>query len=319
MPLKKIAFALLPVLVLSAGLEIGARLLTEEATYAASGPMGWTMQPGLVNHPVPLQDFSKKTFTISTNADGLRTDLPRERTPGIKRLVVFGDSTIFGWGLSLDESPSGVLEAALGEGWEVLNAGQPGFSSEQASRLAAGVLPAYQPDGVIWFQPWHDRATVDAPDREQLPEVSVARPWWEASRFLSAVWSKQLQTPAPEGDPLFPFVPLNQPTDIPRVAPEHRAENITAVHAAAGDAWMVLSVLPNPETLDYARAPKEYQRELARIAERIGVSFVDPDDAVRGQARSDLTLQGDPGHYTAHANQMLMAPILSAIPVERGE
>ncbi len=300
-------FSVLPALGLLILLEIGARL-TADAGLEAGGPLGWTASPGLVDYQV-TQPPPMLSFTVSTNDDGLRTRYGRALAPGARRLVTFGDSTIFGWGLPAEAAPAGALEAALGRGWEVVNAGQPGFSSEQARRLAEAVLPLYEPTGVVWFHPWHDVARARASDRELLPAEPT---WWQASALLSRLSTQKAALP--RGNALFPFVPTLQDTGVPRVPPEERMENLTRVRdaAAAAGAWVVVALLPNDHTLNDA-APSPFSRELARSCADLGVPFVDTGEALRGRAVEEVTLPGDPGHFTAAANVALMAPVLAAI------
>ncbi|MDP1747644.1 MAG: hypothetical protein Q8L90_18870, partial [Bacteroidota bacterium] len=84
-------------------LEVGLRIGGIAPAYRSGASGSWRMTPNLdasaLRGPRDGHDF-----TVSTNADGLRTKLPRERTPGILRVAVMGDSTVFGWGVSDGES-----------------------------------------------------------------------------------------------------------------------------------------------------------------------------------------------------------------------
>lgn len=84
------------------------------------------------------------------NADGFR-DRPvaRPKPPGTKRIVVLGDSVVFGYGVPLEQSVTEQLEARLGSGFEVLNFGVTGYNTytETEQFLARGA--AYEPDVVL--------------------------------------------------------------------------------------------------------------------------------------------------------------------------
>ncbi len=307
---RRAAFSLLP----TAGLlllgELAARLA---GSGIEVGPTGWTVAPGLVEHlidqPEPMPDFR-----VSTNADGLRSAYGRERAPGSQRLLTFGDSTVFGWGLPPEGAPAGVIEAALGADWQAVNAGQPGFSSEQARRLAEAIIPLYRPDAVLWFQPWHDLRGAEASDRELLP---AQPPWWAASALLSLLAEPPA---APERrSELMPFAADTVAGGTPRVPPEQRAENIAAVRdlAAAEGAWVAVVLLPADTAL--ARGgTSPYAEEIAGICQSLGLPFIDPSPQVAGLPIASITLPGDTGHFTAEANARLMAPVIDLIRQREG-
>ncbi len=307
---RRLGFSLLP----AAGLlllgELAARLAGPGVEV---GPTGWTMAPGLVEHlidqPDPMPDFR-----VSTNADGLRSTYGRERTTGTQRLVTFGDSTVFGWGLPPEGSPAGVIEAALGADWQVVNAGQPGFSSEQARRLAQEIIPLYQPDAVIWFQPWHDLRGAAASDRELLPEQP---PWWTASALLRLL-AESPAAPQRRSE-LMPFAADTVAGGVPRLPPEQRAENIAAVRdlAAAQGAWAAVVLLPTDTALSLG-GTSPYAEEIAGICQSLGLPFIDPSPQVAGLPIASITLPGDTGHFTAEANTRLMAPVIELIRQREG-
>lgn len=85
------------------------------------------------------------------NAQGFRRPEPTSvRKPeGTTRVVTLGDSQTFGVGLRPEATYSGVAERALGEGWEVLNAGVPGYRSLNVYRLLRGRVGAFSPDILV--------------------------------------------------------------------------------------------------------------------------------------------------------------------------
>lgn len=110
-------------------------------------------------------------FSVTTNGDGLRTRLARPRTPGVSRVALMGDSTVFGWGVDDGGTLADGTQAALdgvGVLVEVLNAGQPGYSTTQAAWLFGEVVQAYRPDRVVLFLSRHDYDYVPVSDREAL-------------------------------------------------------------------------------------------------------------------------------------------------------
>jgi len=312
---RRLPFALLPAAALLAALELIARGLGGGAL-DAGGPLGWTTRPALSGHLV-AQPPPREDFEVRTNADGLRTGYGRAAGDAA-RLVTFGDSTICGWGLAEAGAPAAALESSLGPGYEVINAGQPGYSSEQARRLAEALLPAYTPRGVVWFHPWHDVAAAEHTDRSVLPPTP---PWWAASRFLQLLaGSRDRARLTPRDDPLFPFVARTAPGGaVTRVPPPEREDNVRRVVAAAraAGAWTVVALLPNELTLADSR-PSPLALELDALCAQLDVPFVDAAEALRGEPLSAVTLPGDTGHFTAAANARLVAPVAAAILQQEG-
>ncbi|HJN75565.1 MAG TPA: SGNH/GDSL hydrolase family protein [Myxococcota bacterium] len=298
---RRVAFALVPVLVLLGLAELGVRLFAERPSFAAGGPLGWTARPDLDELEVPTADGH---FLVSTNEDGLRTELSRERSER-DRWVTFGDSTVFGWGVASTDSPAGTLERLVPE-LEVLNAGQPGYSSEQARRLADGVIPAYRPDRVIWFHPWHD-VIAGTPDRDLLPaDLSLL------DRLLatSALWQTMRQ-PDAGNSPLFAFEPDYGGTDE-RVPAEHREDNLRRLDAArrAVDAELVVALLP---VAGGGHGHRGLAAELKATCEELGVGFVNLNAEASPAPWEDITVVGDPGHLDAEGNRLYMLRLLEAL------
>jgi hypothetical protein len=127
-------------LVLEFGLRLYYRAPIAERYYRPSpGPANYGLAPSL--HYVYL--FRGRLLQVSTDADGNRV------TPGApkhaeKTLYLIGDSQVFGWGLSDDETISAALQRRLGSSWRVVNMGVPGFGpqtyAEELSNLPAGSI-----------------------------------------------------------------------------------------------------------------------------------------------------------------------------------
>lgn len=91
---------------------------------------------------------------VSINAHGQRDrEFDKARTPGIKRIMMLGDSLTFGWGVPQGETVAKHLEAQLeaegGERYEVINTGvgNTNTAMQVAYFLTQGV--EFQPDIVV--------------------------------------------------------------------------------------------------------------------------------------------------------------------------
>jgi lysophospholipase L1-like esterase len=148
--------------------EIGLRLGGVGAAYDPSRLGRWQTTPNLVNHQM-VGTREPHDFRLSTNADGLRTDTPRARTEGRVRIALMGDSNVFGWGLDNAETLAAQTERKMrsaGHDVEIINAGQPGYSTAQATWLFGETLQHYTPDLTIVFLSMHDHNRVLVSDKE---------------------------------------------------------------------------------------------------------------------------------------------------------
>jgi len=136
---------------------------------------GWMARPMRAQSELMTRPGTIQTFRITINDDGLRTSLPKVRTPGVTRIALFGDSTLFGWGVDDGETMPAAMHDTLtrrGIRAEVLNAGQPGYSTTQIEHLYTNTVSAYTPDIVVVFVPQHDGNLVPVSDRERIEGAS---------------------------------------------------------------------------------------------------------------------------------------------------
>ena len=153
--MKRFLFSLLPVFLLFLISEIVLHVMNWPKITAAfehNAPF-WSTDPDL-----KMKKFSHKEeqsyFLVSTNEDGLRntseniTSLETSK----KRILTLGCSTTFGWGVSDQESYPAVLQKLIqnkDDGYEVVNGGQPGFTSFQGLWFWNKILKHYTPDIVL--------------------------------------------------------------------------------------------------------------------------------------------------------------------------
>ena len=91
---------------------------------------------------------------VRFNSRGLRdTEHDHPKPPNTQRVVVLGDSFVWGWGVEMEEMFSKQLERQLGDGsasrWETINLGVSGYSTvQELVRLEVEGL-RYAPDWVV--------------------------------------------------------------------------------------------------------------------------------------------------------------------------
>jgi len=119
-----------------------------------SSTLGWKTRPG-GSQRIRREDFE---VTVSLNAFGLRgPDLPYEAAPGRRRLAIMGDSFAHGYYAEEPDTVRGLLGEALGGcGVDVLNAGGPGYSSDQAWIYFDTEIRKYNPSEVVLLFYYND-------------------------------------------------------------------------------------------------------------------------------------------------------------------
>jgi hypothetical protein len=249
---KKLSMGLVVAGLALGGSEIGLRITGWGPAYRADFA-GWRMPVNLDQHRMkPLTE--RHRFLISTNSDGLRTAIPREKTPGRVRLAVMGDSTAFGWGVDEGRDLATRLEFHLGVHRspvvEVLNAAQPGYTSAQLFVLFEETVQHYQPDVVLFFPPQHDHTPALVSDWEHvsgvggpiaLTRVMLAR----HSRIYHLLWTRLSEVPGPDNEdeelPESYSVGL-----VPRVSDSERADALNQIAStmSAWDGRLVMGIMP---------------------------------------------------------------------------
>ena len=105
--------------------------------------LGWTNLPG-------YKSTDDIPFEVTINSQGLRgaREYAKEPPDGIRRILVFGDSTVFGEEVDDHESVPAILETKM-TGVEVLNLGVHGYGVGQAALRLEEEGFALEPDLVV--------------------------------------------------------------------------------------------------------------------------------------------------------------------------
>lgn len=109
---------------------------------------------GAKHTPASLKPFREVSGSIGrSNSQGFRDrERTKEKTGPAPRVIVLGDSFVWGIGVSYDDTFTTVLERALGEthpGAEVINLGVPGFEPDHYFHLLRHYGIGLQPDAVV--------------------------------------------------------------------------------------------------------------------------------------------------------------------------
>jgi len=292
--------------------EGAARMAGMSTAYQPDRIGGWRMLPAQKDAVVPTREG--RSFRMSTNDDGLRTSLSRERTPGMRRVAILGDSIAFGWGADdrhtlADGMLLGFRERGVSD-IEVLNAAQPGYSTSQVARLFDQLVRHYEPDLAIVFLPMHDHNLVVVSDREHLKgaasPVAAGRVWLAKNSRLFEALRRALFPFADQ-----PFVvshPDARPTEprVPRVSDSERGLNMTEISDTllTWGGQLALGHMPFENDL-ISREPQSRPGAewAAEYAEQHGVPMVDLRPCC-GPHGGHLVFELDRGHLTGEGNHL---------------
>jgi hypothetical protein len=167
----------------------------------AASPFGVRMnRPGAEY----IQRTPEMRSIVSINSNGLRAphDYSFEKSPGVRRIAVFGDSYLLGYEASYEDMATTRLERTLRDSKcpvEVLNFSVSGFGTAEMLRTLERYGLRYQPDVVI-FQ-WH-HTDPDDTLRANLYALNDGLLVETGATYLPAMGARRTV----ENNPLFRFV-----------------------------------------------------------------------------------------------------------------
>ncbi|RME22118.1 MAG: hypothetical protein D6798_16595, partial [Deltaproteobacteria bacterium] len=316
---RRLVFALVPVALLLVLGEAAARLLgAEECAPIVPQATGWeTMvgDPRYLWKLEPGRTFVSPAGTTRINDVGLRTRLlPTDpKGPDEIRVMVTGDSSVFGWGQPDGMTYAEQLEAELqrnfrGHVFHVVNLGVPGYSTVQTLRLLEDLGWRYQPDLLVVHNIFSD-CNIDAfQDEDALaladPDGTPLRRLLHRSRLYCAAWMPWARFQATLNQQpnrvLMPGMPtgpnaaatlekIDTVIDLSRVPLDDYLDNLDQmrVEADAHGARMVVAPLAqewdvgvwtmpmDPPRPDQVLPWHPYRQALARWADARGIDRVD--------------------------------------------
>ena len=259
---KKFTFSLLPLCIaLSCG-ELAARMVNAPPCEAIVPDAGdWeTMRgdPKLLWKLEPNTEFRTGRDITRINSLGLRESLlpSQKKRANERRIIVTGDSSIYGWGVRDNETYAVFLEQELRKRLpfpvEVINMGVPGYSTEQTLKLLNEIGWSYSPDLIVISNLFSD-CNIDAfQDRAAMkltqPDTSGVNGLLQSSRLYCAghmSWAKhQAQLNQHTNRVLMPGIPtganaavrleqLNEMLELSRVPIPQYLENLSTIKEQA--------------------------------------------------------------------------------------
>lgn len=125
-----------------ASVSVGTVQINRGVVRASADPkLGFELRPN---------SFVASEVDYRINRDGFRGPALTPKRPGVKRLVVLGDSIVFGYWVAEGDAFPAQLGALLGPGVETLNLGVPGYNLDQEIESLRNRVDALRPDAVVF-------------------------------------------------------------------------------------------------------------------------------------------------------------------------
>ena len=321
---RRLAFALVAVALFFGATEISLRALgipaIDEGAEFAHASVYWRHTAGLDQEPTFHRELNVE-FDVSTDQNGLRPPLHDVNKPdGVQRIMAMGCSTTFGWGVDdADTYPSQLEEILHEKGFtrvEVINGGQPGYTTFQGLWLWDEVLHEYEPDLVLLG------FIVQDSRKAAYSDLSQALMQGEADFLKNNVlykWSTYMALMEMTGNIRVRTKERSQdaPSDgIFRIPEEHYLANLRELRSKIAANGGQAAHMGYPlEVVGYT----ETHRNLLRLeAEAAGIPHFDPSSDVAAEVtRRTLYFPQDRGHANADGNR-LIAELVAGWLIEEG-
>ena len=281
---------------------------------------------------------------VRVNAHGLRgPEVAAAPQPGTERVLVLGDSVVFGQGVGEDETLSARLSRALGARWgrpvEALNAGAQGYDTVAEAAFLAGPGRALRPSGVVVGMSLNDydrapaydatgvltRAGTDTAEPGLLDrsEFLLLLRWlrsWSRGELLTQMLERRggaHASPAADGaaalDRLVAAEHLRFYRNPDPVLWARLRDALAALRdaAAAQGVWLAVAVFPESWQLAAATADATPQQKLLAVCTELQIRCLDLQPAF---AAAGGDLFQDAQHPNAKGLEVAADAIAAALP-----
>ncbi|MCB9795270.1 MAG: hypothetical protein H6741_21415 [Alphaproteobacteria bacterium] len=189
-PGRRLAFALLPLLLLAGAVEGGLRALGYQGE--ADRGVSWCREHVVPAPPFfPVRRFAEGVSGRVARLDAQTRPFAEKKPAGVRRYFALGGSAVHGYGFTRPGAWAHGLEERLAQRWpgqdvEVINAGVIAWSSQQVLTLVKDILAHHEPDGLLIYAgnnellEWFDA-------RQYLPEPALRR--W----VRGLTWARRLR------------------------------------------------------------------------------------------------------------------------------
>ena len=265
----------------------------------------WVVDPNLRNEKMPHKEENSH-FLVSTNSEGLRSKVDLDNEKNSFRIMTLGCSTTFGWGVSDEETYPSRLQHYLSQDapkTEVINAGQPGYTSFQGLWLWDQILKDYSPDVVVIGYIVQDSRKAAYSDKSQAILQSDSRFLKDNFLYRSKIYLAlrfalgKVQVKAKERS-------SQDEGGAYRVPPQDFADNLRRLVSK------IQSVSAEPILFGYPLERTGYTEQHRRIlkaaAENLSILHFDPQSKMEQATRTqELYFPNDKGHANSAGNDLI--------------
>jgi lysophospholipase L1-like esterase len=288
----------------------------QEFYYEVDPELFWKLRP-------QLAVAGESTF-IRTNSSGFRSgETPRDKPPGTCRLLLIGDSVTFGYGVPESVTFAARLRKRLADRFpdrpiDVVNAGVPGYSSQQGFLLLRRIIGKLKPDVVVASFGFNDARDMFASDAEVL---AVGRSTLALRRVLHRFRLYRLLrswfVPAPRTLP-------SGRAPVARVSPAEYAANLRALADLSERAGATIIFLAPPFQLptQHPYGPRwftlahplaRYRRQMELVGAEVGAELVRVPDLTEESAPENARFFLDAAHPNADGHALVADSLVAVL------
>lgn len=258
------------------------------------------------------KERNKPSFTVTSNIAGFRgADFPSTKPDGTIRIVAFGDSSTFGWGVDDDETYLSLLVEELSaqhpeHTFELINFAMPGDSSEFGKLIFNTFIDNIAPDIVIIGFGANDARLATLPHRQA---VELFKQQGALQRFRSFLLrnSELIKTLARTLSKVGEMPTQGRQEKRAAVSIKEYRENLRYFQRKSKKAGAHTVIFVS------ACTPNSYQKAMRKVAENQEVMYV-PAQALLRKAIPDIQ-QGSMFHQELNAIQNTYGSLLNKQPV----
>ena len=290
-----------------------------EGPYRYDPVLGWGL----------LQGFHKDNIHINKHGQRGLVDWQVEKPAGIRRIMALGDSYTYGYDVGDQEAYPAVLGSLLGDGFEVINWGVPGYGTDQQVLLYEKYGISFSPDIVIlgFYTPdlFRNRLTFFSylkpcyelqGDQLHLAAGTIHSPTELLETYNSG--QKQIRT-----DGFYSLAYLRReledmrrdhvdPNTLEWPVTQKILEHFSQIVRGHG-ATPLLLIIPDKEILKKEEsATTDIANLLTELAEKLGMPCLDMIPIIRAKA-SETNEPLYKGHWTPFGHQIAAEELLKAL------
>lgn len=249
------------------------------------------------------------------NAQGFRgPDVALEKPPGVRRVLVVGDSFAFGEGVRFEDTLGEQLEHRLGAGVEVVNLGVSGANTLAELSFLRHRGVRFQPDLVLWIYVLNDAGAGGLNLWEDFTETYEAR-WLKSSYLVSHLYARI-------GRRILGRRYIDQLVESSKSQRNKWERSLARLSEArlvaeGAGARFAVAIFPFMYRLDDTYPFADFHRLVARHCRAEGIAVLDLLDAFRGQTDTDLWVHPSDQHPNEVAHR-IAAAALERFVVDQG-